>query len=57
MNFWAEMYEKGYAQKEKYNGDSFADGKAAMAIVGPWAISVYGDKVKWGAVIIFSCLG
>ena len=21
-----------------------------MAIVGPWAIAVYGDKVKWGAV-------
>ena len=43
------MYQKGYAPKEKYNGDSFADGKAAMAIVGPWAIAVYGDKVKWGA--------
>jgi multiple sugar transport system substrate-binding protein len=48
-NFWATMYQKGYAQKEKYNGDSFADGKAAMSIVGPWAIAVYGDKVKWGA--------
>ena len=49
MNFWAEMYEKGYAQKEKYNGDSFADGKAAMSIVGPWAIAVYGEDVEWGA--------
>ena len=48
-NFWATMYEKGYAPNEKYNGDSFADGKAAMSIVGPWAIAVYGDKVKWGA--------
>ena len=48
-DFWATMYEKGYAPKEKYNGDSFADGKAAMAIVGPWAIAVYGDKVNWGA--------
>ncbi len=48
-NFWAEMYAKGYAQKEKYNGDSFADGKAAMSIVGPWAIAVYGDQVNWGA--------
>jgi multiple sugar transport system substrate-binding protein len=48
-NFWATMYEKGYAPKEKYNGDSFADSKAAMSIVGPWAIAVYGDKVKWGA--------
>ena len=48
-DFWAQMYEKGYAPKEKYNGDSFADEKAAMAIVGPWAIAVYGDKVDWGA--------
>jgi multiple sugar transport system substrate-binding protein len=48
-NFWATMYAKGYAPKERYNGDSFADGKAAMAIVGPWAIAVYGDKVDWGA--------
>jgi multiple sugar transport system substrate-binding protein len=47
-NFWAEMYKNGYAQKEKYNGDSFADKKAAMAVVGPWAIAVYGDSVNWG---------
>jgi multiple sugar transport system substrate-binding protein len=47
--FWKTMYEKGYAQKEKYNGDSFGDGKAAMSIVGPWAIAVYGDKINWGA--------
>jgi multiple sugar transport system substrate-binding protein len=47
-DFWATMYQKGYAQKEKYNGDSFADQKAAMSIVGPWAIAVYGDKVNWG---------
>ncbi len=49
-DFWKKMYADGLAPKEQYNGDSFADGKAAMAIVGPWAISVYGDKVKWGAV-------
>ncbi|MGH8892867.1 MAG: extracellular solute-binding protein [Actinomycetes bacterium] len=48
-DFWATMYEKGYAQKEKYNGDSFADSKAAMSIVGPWAIAVYGEDVNWGA--------
>jgi multiple sugar transport system substrate-binding protein len=42
------MYKSGYAEKEKYNGDSFADKKAAMAVVGPWAIAVYGDKVNWG---------
>jgi multiple sugar transport system substrate-binding protein len=47
-NFWAQMYKDGYAEKEKYNGDSFADKKAAMAVVGPWAIAVYGDKVNWG---------
>jgi multiple sugar transport system substrate-binding protein len=47
--FWKTMYDKGYAPKEKYNGDSFADGKAAMSIVGPWAIAVYGDKINWGA--------
>jgi multiple sugar transport system substrate-binding protein len=46
---WATMYDEGLAQKEAYNGDSFADEKAAMAIVGPWAISVYGDSVDWGA--------
>jgi multiple sugar transport system substrate-binding protein len=49
-NFWAEMYEKGYSQKEAASGDVFADEKSAMAIVGPWAIAVYGDKVDWGAV-------
>ena len=49
-NFWAQMYKNGYAPKEKYNGDSFADKKAAMAVVGPWAIAVYGDSVNWGVV-------
>ena len=47
--FWRTMYEEGYSQNEEYNGDSFADGKAAMAIVGPWAIAVYGEDVNWGA--------
>jgi multiple sugar transport system substrate-binding protein len=47
--FWATMYEEGLAQKEAYNGDSFADEKAAMSIVGPWAIAVYGEDVDWGA--------
>ncbi|MGH2816330.1 MAG: extracellular solute-binding protein [Actinomycetota bacterium] len=50
--FWKQLYADGLAQQEPYNGDSFADQKAAMAIVGPWAIAVYGDKVKWGAVPI-----
>ena len=47
--FWKTMYDEGYSQNEEYNGDSFADGKAAMAIVGPWAIAVYGEDIKWGA--------
>jgi multiple sugar transport system substrate-binding protein len=46
--FWKRLYADGLAQKEPYNGDAFADQKAAMAIVGPWAIAVYGDKVDWG---------
>ena len=49
-NFWAEMFEKGYSPKEKYEGDSFLDKKAAMAVVGPWAIAVYGEDVNWGVV-------
>jgi multiple sugar transport system substrate-binding protein len=49
-NFWADMYAKGYTPKEKYDGDSFADKKAAMAVVGPWAIAVYKGKVNWGVV-------
>jgi len=49
-DFWQKMYDEGLAQKEVYNGDSFADQKAAMAIVGPWAIAVYGESVDWGAV-------
>ncbi|MGD9957925.1 ABC transporter substrate-binding protein [Nocardioides sp.] len=47
-NLWASMYADGLAPKETYSGDSFADGKAAMATVGPWAVAVYGDSVNWG---------
>ena len=50
--FWRTLYAEKLAPQEKYNGDSFADGKAAMAIVGPWAIAVYKGKVDWGAVPI-----
>ena len=49
-NFWAQMYKNGYSPKEAYNGDSFADKKAAMAVVGPWAIPIYKGKVNWGVV-------
>lgn len=49
-DFWKQMYADRLAPKETYNGDAFADGKSAMAIVGPWAVSVYGDDVDWGVV-------
>src|SRR3954453_1965135 len=49
-NFWHEMYAKGYSPKEAFSGDAFADQKAAMAVVGPWAIAVYKGKVNWGVV-------
>ena len=48
-DFWSTMYTEGLSSKEQYQGDSFADGQAAMAIVGPWAVSVYND-VNWGSV-------
>ncbi|WP_206184736.1 extracellular solute-binding protein [Thermoactinospora rubra] len=46
--FWKTLYDEKLAPKEKYNGDAFADGKAAMSIVGPWAVAVYGEKIDWG---------
>ena len=49
-NFWKQLYDKGLAPKEAAQGDAFATGQAAMAIVGPWAIPVYGGKVNWGVV-------
>ena len=49
-DFWKQIYADKLAGNETYTGDSFADGTAAMAIVGPWAISVYKDKVDWGVV-------
>ena len=55
--FWKTLYDEGLAPKEQYNGDSFGDKKAAMAIVGPWAIAVYGSKVKWGAVPVPTSTG
>ena len=48
--FWATLYAEGLAGKEQYQGDAFADGVAAMSIVGPWAIAVYGEDVDWGSV-------
>ena len=56
-NFWKQMYADKLAGNETYTGDSFADGKAAMAIVGPWAISAYQGKVDWGVVPVPTATG
>jgi len=48
--FWRTLYDEELAGREQYQGDAFADGQAAMSIVGPWAIAVYGDDVDWGSV-------
>jgi multiple sugar transport system substrate-binding protein len=56
-NFWREMYAGKLAGNEVYTGDSFADGKAAMAIVGPWAIKAYEGKVNWGVVPVPTAAG
>ncbi|TDD65150.1 extracellular solute-binding protein [Jiangella aurantiaca] len=55
--FWKTLYDEGLASREAYQGDSFADGQAAMAIVGPWAIAVYGENVNWGAVPVPTSAG
>ena len=49
-HFWRDLYAQKLAPNEAYNGDSFADGVAAMSVVGPWAIAVYKGKVDWGVV-------
>ncbi len=56
-DFWKTMYDEGLSQKEVYNGDSFADQKAAMSIVGPWAIAVYGESVDWGVAPVPTSAG
>jgi multiple sugar transport system substrate-binding protein len=53
--FWAQLYKEKLAGNETYTGDPFADGTAAMAIVGPWAIADYqgkegSPKVNYGVV-------
>ena len=47
-DFWSQMYADGLSPKEAYTGDAFAEAKSAMAIVGPWAIAVYGEDIDWG---------
>ena len=56
-NFWRTMYADKLAPQEKYPADSFADKKAAMAIVGPWAIPVYKGKVNWGVAPVPTSTG
>lgn len=46
------LYKENLASKEVYQGDSFAEGKAAMSLAGPWAIAAYKDTVNWGVVPI-----
>jgi multiple sugar transport system substrate-binding protein len=48
--FWKSLYDQGFSGREEVQGDAFADGVSAMSIVGPWAISVYGDSINWGSV-------
>ncbi len=55
--FWKQLYDQNLAGKEAYNGDSFADGTAAMATVGPWAIASYKGKVDWGVVPVPTMAG
>ena len=55
--FWRTMYAEKLALQEKYNGDSFGDKKAAMSVVGPWAVAVYGKKVNWGVAPVPTSAG
>ena len=48
--FWAQLYKENLAGTATVTGDTFADGTAAMAIVGPWAIADYQGVVDWGVV-------
>ena len=47
-DFWRTMYADKLAPKEKYTGDAFVDGNAAMAMVGPWAIAVVQGQGRLG---------
>ena len=56
-DLWATMYAEGLSPKETFNGDSFAEGKAAMATVEAVAIAVYGDAVNWGVAPVPTSAG
>jgi len=55
--FWRTMYADKLSPQEAYTGDSFAEKKAAMQVVGPWAIPVYKDKVNWGVAPVPTSTG
>ena len=55
--FWRTMYEERLSPNEKFNGDAFGEQKAAMSIVGPWAIAVYGKDIDWGAAPVPTSAG
>jgi multiple sugar transport system substrate-binding protein len=46
--FWQKMYAEKLSPNELFKGDAFGEQKAAMSIVGPWAIAVYGKDIDWG---------
>ena len=48
-DFWATMYAEGLSPRRRpTTATPSPTGKAAMAIVGPWAIAVYGETVELG---------
>jgi multiple sugar transport system substrate-binding protein len=55
--FWQKMYAERLAPNEKFNGDAFGEQKAAMSIVGPWAIAVYGKDIDWGVAPVPTSAG
>ena len=55
--FWQKMYAERLSPNEKFNGDAFGEQKAAMSIVGPWAIAVYGKDIDWGAAPVPTSAG
>lgn len=56
-DFWATIYKEKLAGQETYKGDSFVDGKAAMRLAGPWAITFFGTDVDWGTVPVPTSAG
>ncbi|MGH2968914.1 MAG: extracellular solute-binding protein [Solirubrobacteraceae bacterium] len=55
--FWQKMYAERLAPNESFKGDAFGEQKAAMAIVGPWAIAVYGKDIDWGVAPVPTSAG